>query len=73
MEDDSQKHKDSPPSIEKEIETVEKKIDEFLSPYEKEIDRLDTVPGINQNIAASILAEIGLDRSVFPSERPLAS
>lgn len=56
------KHYDPLTCIEKEIETLE-----------KEIDPLDTAPGINRNTAVSIPTEIGPDMSVFPSEWHLAS
>lgn len=34
---------------------------------------LDTIPGINQDAAATILAEIGPDMSKFPSDAHLAT
>jgi transposase len=37
------------------------------------VSLLDTVPGIGQRAAESILAEIGLDMSRFPTDRHLAS
>jgi transposase len=67
------RHYDHLMYLEKEIETLETEIEEMLSPYQKEIDLLDTIPGIDQNAAASILAEIGSDMSVFPTEGHLAS
>jgi transposase len=59
--------------LEKEIEALETEIEELLSPYQKEMDLLDTIPGIDKDAAASILAEIGTYMSVFPSEGHLAS
>jgi transposase len=67
------RHYDHLMYLEKEIETLETEIEEMLSPYQKEIDLLDTIPGTDQNAAASILAEIGSDMSVFPTEGHLAS
>jgi transposase len=34
---------------------------------------LDSIPGVNRRIAEAILAEIGTDRSRFPTARSLAS
>jgi transposase len=67
------RHYDHLTYLEKEIEALETEIEELLSPYRKEMDLLDTIPGIDKDAAASILAEIGTDMSVFPSEGHLAS
>jgi len=48
-------------------------IAERLSPYEQQIQRLSTIPGIKRRLAEVILAEIGPDMSRFPSARHLAS
>lgn len=52
---------------------VEKQIDELLSPYQKEIQLLTTIPGIKKDAAASILAEIGPKMSIFHSDAHLSS
>lgn len=59
--------------LQKEIEKLEIEIDELLNPYHEEIKLLVTIPGIQKDAAASILAEIGTDMSVFPSEDHLSS
>ena len=59
--------------IEKEIQDLEDEITQSLEPLQREIELLDTIPGINPDAAASILAEIGADMSQFPSEAHLAS
>lgn len=59
--------------VEQEVAALETRIDQLIPPYEKEIELLDTVPGINRDAAASILAEIGADMSVFPTEAHLAA
>ncbi|MBO0789500.1 MAG: IS110 family transposase [Ktedonobacteraceae bacterium] len=46
---------------------------EHLRPYEQQIQRLSTIPGIKRRLAEVILAEIGPDTSRFPSARHLAS
>lgn len=67
------RHYDHLAYLEKEMAALEQEIDVLLSPYQQEIDLLDTIPGIDKDAAASILAEIGPDMSVFPSEGHLAS
>jgi transposase len=67
------RHYDHLEYLEKEITALEAEIEDLLSPYQKEIELLDTIPGINKDAAASILSEVGPDMSVFPSEGHLAS
>lgn len=59
--------------IEKEIEKLENKIEAKMKPFKKEIDLLDTIPGVGRNVAAVILAELGPDMSVFPTAAHAAS
>jgi transposase len=68
-----QRHLDHLRYVQQVLETLEKEIDEMLHPYQEEIERLITIPGIQKDAAASILAEIGTDMSVFPSEDHLSS
>ncbi|MBO0781271.1 MAG: IS110 family transposase [Ktedonobacteraceae bacterium] len=46
---------------------------EHLRPYEQQIQRLSTIPGIKRRLAEVILAEIGPDMIRFPSAHHLAS
>jgi transposase len=48
-------------------------IAERLRPFQAEIERLDTIPGINRSIAEVLLAEIGPDMNRFPDAHHLAS
>jgi transposase len=48
-------------------------IAERLQPYEQQILRLSTIPGIKRRLAEVILAEIAPDMCRFPSARQLAS
>jgi transposase len=48
-------------------------VEELLRPFTAMLDRVDTVPGVNKRAAEDILAEIGLDMSVFPSHKHLCS
>lgn len=55
------------------IARVSEQIAERLRPYEQEIARLDSIPGINRRTAEVLLAEVGPDLSRFPSAKHLAS
>jgi transposase len=60
-------------TLDEAIERLSRGISERLHPYEQQIQRLSTIPGIKQRLAEVILAEIGPDMSRFPSARHLAS
>jgi transposase len=53
--------------------SASKKIEECTAPFQEEIDRLDTIPGINRTQAETLLAEVGADVSRFPTASHLAS
>jgi transposase len=55
------------------IGRVSAELENRLRPFEAEIERLDTIPGINQRVAEVLLAEVGPDVGRFPSARHLAS
>lgn len=57
------------------IEKLDKRIEEQLKSHELILDSelLQTIPGVGETAAASILAEIGNDMSQFPNEQHLAS
>jgi transposase len=59
--------------LEKSIEEIEKQIDKLILPYQKEIELLDEIPGVNKIAAATFVAEMGVDMSVFKSAKHLAS
>ena len=59
--------------LEKTIEKLEKQIDQLLTPYYKEVELLDSIPGVNKDAAAVFIAEMGVDMSVFKSAKHLAS
>lgn len=59
--------------LEKQLLEIEKTIDDYLTPYEDYVERLEEIPGVNRRTAAVILAEIGIDMSVFPTSGHLAS
>ena len=55
------------------IARVSQEVAERLRPFDEDIARLDTIPGINRRVAEDVLAEIGADMSRFASARHLAS
>ena len=48
-------------------------IAEKLRPFETELARLDTIPGVGRRMAEGILAEVGADIGRFPTSKHLAS
>lgn len=59
--------------VDQQMEELETRIIEKLQPFQKEYELLQTIPGVKEMTAASILAEIGPDMSQFPSAKHLAS
>ena len=55
------------------IETVSAQIGTVIAPFADELARLDTIPGVNQRTAEVLIAELGVDMSVFPTAGHLAS
>ncbi len=62
--------------LDEQIAQQETKLDEQLATmpaFEELLPLLDTIPGINRQLAITILAEIGVDMSRFPSDRHLTA
>jgi len=59
--------------IEKAIASMESRIEEQIRPFSAARSLLMTIPGVKEQVAAALLAEIGSDMSVFPSAGHLAS
>lgn len=55
------------------IESLDQRIKEVLLPYDNALELLKKVPGISFKSAEDLVAEIGLDMNVFPTEKHLAS
>jgi transposase len=55
------------------IEELNKRIKTKLMEYDNVLERLKKIPGLDTKTIENLLAEIGLDMSVFPSENHLAS
>lgn len=59
--------------LEQKILDLERLIGEQLTPYEQILARLQTVPGVGRTVAIDVLAEIGTDMTVWPSDRHFAA
>lgn len=55
------------------LNDVDALIDEQVKPWAEAIERLTTIPGFDRVMAVSVLAEVGPDMAVFPTEHHLAS
>jgi transposase len=55
------------------IATVSTRVEELLAPFAETLSRLDTIPGISRRTAEVLIAELGVDMSVFPTAAHLAS
>jgi transposase len=60
-------------SVEKDLEVLERRIQQKLQPYAVQLALLDEIPGVDWTLAAVIVAELGVDMSVFESVSQLAS
>ncbi len=62
--------------LDERIAAIETEIESHLAAlpaFEEAVRLLDTIPGVNRMAAATIVAEIGVDMSRFPSDRHLAA
>mgnify|MGYP006375906255 FL=1 len=59
--------------LEEEIRLLDEEIKSRMTPFEEEIQRIDTIPGIGRRTAEQIIAEIGADMSRYASADHLAS
>ena len=55
------------------IERLDGRIRELSQPYHRQIEQLDKVVGIDQTTAESVVAEVGVDMKVFPSDGHLSA
>ncbi len=55
------------------IQTLSERIEELTRPFSRELELLDTIPGVDKRAAEMLLAEIGPDMTRFPTEHHLAS
>jgi len=59
--------------LEAAIATLDGEIDRVMVPFAEARDHLDTITGVGKRVAESIIAEIGVDMTRFPSAAHLAS
>jgi transposase len=59
--------------VESKMRRIEQEIEERLGPFQSEVARLCTIPGVDRVTAWGLLAEIGLNMSQFADARHLAS
>jgi hypothetical protein len=59
--------------LDRQMEELEAKIEEKLQPYREQYELLQTIPGVKEMTAATILAEIGPDMSQFETAKHLCS
>lgn len=55
------------------IKTLEERIATYLEQYERELDILDSIPGVDVITASVFIAEVGVEMSQFPTAGHLAS
>ncbi len=60
-------------STETVIESLNTRIRDMLKDYENVVENLRAIPGLSTKTVEDLVAEIGLDMSVFPTEKHLAS
>ena len=53
--------------IEANIAVVDSKINEAIAPHHEVFERLKTIPGVDRVAAVTIIAELGVDMTVFPT------
>lgn len=55
------------------LEALEGKIAEAMTPYAEWVEQLDAIPGVDRLVAWTVIAEMGVDMSVFPDSAHCAS
>lgn len=59
--------------LEKSIREIDERMDQILINYQEEIELLGSIPGINRETAAVLIAEMGVNMEQFPTAQHLAS
>ena len=59
--------------LEEAMATLSARIEQLMAPFAEEQARLETIHGIKRRTSEVVIAEIGVDMSVFPSDRHLTS
>jgi transposase len=59
--------------LERSITALDTEVDPVIAPFAQARDRLDTITGVGKRAAETLIAEIGVDMTVFPTAGHLAS
>jgi transposase len=59
--------------LDESIDDLSVEIERVIAPFSEKVEHLDTIPGVNRRTAETLIAEIGVDMSQFPTHRHLAS
>jgi transposase len=59
--------------LDEQITSLTEAIGEQIAPFEAAVELLCTIPGVQRRNAECIIAELGVDMSVFPTDKQLAS
>lgn len=59
--------------LEQQTQLIDDEIATRVADYEPVLELVQTIPGVGRKVATSLVAEIGIDMSVFPSAAHLAS
>jgi transposase len=59
--------------LERSITALDAEVDRVIAPFAPARDRLDTITGVGKRAAECMIAEVGVDMSVFPTAAHLAS
>jgi transposase len=59
--------------VEADLTAIDARIDQMLAPYRVEFERLQQIPGVDRIVAATIVAELGVDMTVFASHHHAAA
>src|SRR5829696_2617894 len=59
--------------LDESIGELSAEVERVIAPFSEKVELLDTIPGIDRRMAETLIAEIGVDMSQFPTHRHLAS
>lgn len=59
--------------LDQEIARLDEEVSQRMRPFEPDIQRVDAIPGLGHRLIEQVIAEVGLDMSLFPSARHLSS
>jgi transposase len=66
-------HLDHVSHLEELIGRLGARVEEAMAPFAEAVQRLQTIPGVSQRVAETVLAEIGTNMDQFPTDGHLAS